>query len=106
MLARIQRFNKKGEANMNSYIREIRGVLENLGVVRRPQASWMGGFLVGTGLGVLAGAAVAALLTPSDGKEMRKLVRSKAKKLAKTAEKQISAITSAAPNGIKEHLHA
>src|SRR5260221_6364772 len=72
----------EGEADMSTYIREIRGSLENLGLVRRTHSSWTGGFLVGTGFGVVAGAAVAALLTPTKGKEMRKLVRSKAKNLA------------------------
>lgn len=91
---------------MNKYIREVKGVLENLGIVRRSEASWMGGFLVGTGIGVVAGAAVAALLTPTNGKEMRKLVRSNAKRLATKAEKQISAIKSARPNGVKQQLHA
>src|SRR6478736_217412 len=62
--------------NMNTYVREIKGMLENMGLVRRSESSWVGGFFAGAGLGAVAGAAVAALLTPSNGKEMRKLVRS------------------------------
>jgi hypothetical protein len=96
----------EGAANMNTYAREIRTMLENWGLIRRSEASWMGGFLVGTGLGVVAGAAVAALLTPTDGKEMRKLVQANAKRLAGTAEKKIAALKSAHANGTREQLHA
>jgi hypothetical protein len=95
-----------GGANMNTYSREIRGMLENLGVIRRPRATWTSGFMVGAGLGVIAGAAVAALLTPTDGKEMRILVRSKAKYIAGSAEKKIAAIKGAHANGTREQMHA
>ena len=91
---------------MNRYVGEIKGMLENMGLVRRSESSWIGGFFAGAGLGAVAGAAVAALLTPSDGKEMRKLVRSKAKRLAKGAEKQIAALRSVNANGARHEVHA
>jgi hypothetical protein len=95
----------EGETNMNTYAREIRGMLKKLGLVRS-NSPWKGRFLAGVGLGALAGAAVAVLLTPTKGKEVRKIVRSKAKHLASSAEKKISAIKRPATNGAKEQLHA
>jgi gas vesicle protein len=89
---------------MNAYVREIRGMLENLGVVRRPP-SWMGGFMTGIGFGVVAGAAVAALMTPSNGKEMRRLVRTKARQIANRAQKKASALKEDHVNGAREQLH-
>jgi len=91
---------------MNTYVRQIRGILESLGLVRQSGGSWTGGFLIGTGVGAVAGAAVAALLVPTNGKEMRKVVRSKAKRLARNAEKQITAIKSPSPNGVRDHARA
>jgi gas vesicle protein len=85
-----------------NYAREIRGMLKNLGLVRR--SNGVGTFLVGAGVGAVAGAAVAILLTPTNGKQMRQLVGSRAKQIASTAEKKISSIKSA--NGAKEQLHA
>jgi len=91
---------------MNSYVREIRKVLENMGLIRRPRASWSRGFVYGCGFGALAGAAAAALLTPADGKEMRKLVQANAKKIARNAEQGIAAMKTARANGTREQLHA
>jgi len=81
-------------------------MLENIGLVRRAKRSWMSGFFAGAGFGAVAGVAVAALLTPTDGKEMRELVRSKAKRFAKGAEKQIAALKSASTNGARDQVHA
>ena len=89
---------------MNTYVREIRGMLENLGVVRRPQ-SWMGGFLTGIGFGVVAGASVAALMAPYTGKEMRRLVRTKARQIANRAEKRITAHKAERVNGVRDDVH-
>jgi hypothetical protein len=75
---------------MNDYIREIRAVLKRLGLTRRSDSAWIGGFAVGAGVGLISGATMAALLTPANGKEMRKLVGSKAKKIARTAEQEIA----------------
>jgi hypothetical protein len=95
-----------GENNMNTYAREVRGMLENLGLVRRSHSPWSAGFWAGAGFGVVAGAALAGLLTPNNGKEMRKIVGSKAKHLASSAEKKISAIKNTRVNGAREQLHA
>jgi gas vesicle protein len=81
-------------------------MLENMGLVRRSERSWMSGFFAGAGFGAVAGIAAAALLTPTDGKEMRKLVRSKAKRLAKGAEKQMAALKSVSTNGARDQVHA
>jgi gas vesicle protein len=87
---------------MNSYFREIRTALENLGIVSRPRASWGSGFFVGAGLGVVAGVAAAAMLTPKTGKEVRKLVGSRAKTMAKSAEHRLAAMKTPRPNGASE----
>jgi len=89
---------------MKSYAREIRKMLETLGLARKPRG-WSGTFLAGVGVGAVA----AVLLTPSNGKEVRKIVRSKAKLVAGTAEKKIAAITaitSGAVNGARKQVHA
>jgi gas vesicle protein len=92
---------------MNSYAREIRKMLETLRLVRRPNGSWKATFLIGAGLGAIT----AVFLTPSSGKKMRKLVRSKARKAASGTEKKIAAPKSAATksansNGARKQAHA
>lgn len=85
-----------------NYAREIRKMLKSLGLVRS-ESNGVSAFLVGAGVGAVAGAAVALLLTPTNGKEMRQLVGSRAKQIADTAEKKIAEIKS--PNGAKAELH-
>jgi hypothetical protein len=71
---------------MNAYA-QVQRMLQRLGLVRRSTSSWIGGFITGTSLGAIAGAALAAFLTPTNGKEMRRLVGKKAKQLAVRAER-------------------
>jgi len=54
------------------------------------RSSWTTGFFVGAGLGVVAGAVAAALLTPASGEEMRSQLGSKAKDLADKTQKALS----------------
>ena len=89
---------------MDTYVRKIKGILKGLRFGRRAHAPWLRTFLAGLGFGVVAGTAATALLTPTNGKETRQLVRSKAKQMANRANKQIATVSTGA-NGAKEELH-
>lgn len=71
---------------MNSYLRDV---LTSVGVIET-RGSWVTGFFVGAGVGVLAGAVAAALLTPSTGVEMRSQLGSKAKEIKDRAQKALA----------------
>jgi gas vesicle protein len=71
---------------MNTYLRDV---LISAGIVEA-RASWATGFFVGAGVGVLAGAVAAALLTPTSGTEMRSQLGTKAKEIKDRAQKAIS----------------
>jgi gas vesicle protein len=71
---------------MNSYWREL---LIETGLIER-RASWATGFLMGAGIGVVAGAVTAALLTPSTGVEMRSQLSSRAQDLKDRAQRALS----------------
>ena len=90
---------------MNPYVRETRKILESLGLVRRPASSWLGVFWAGAGLGVVTGAAVGALfLTPAHRTELKKLVRSKVKSIAASADDKASEIATPGANGAAPEL--
>jgi len=71
---------------MNSYLRDV---LSSAGLIET-RSSWMTGFFMGAGIGVLAGAVAAALLTPTSGVEMRTQLGSKAKDLADKTQRALS----------------
>jgi gas vesicle protein len=78
---------------MNSYMEDVRHALSRAGLVRRSGSSWMTGFAIGAGVGLVSGAIVAVLLTPSSGPEMRRELGWRAKKLAERTQGAISDVT-------------
>jgi len=86
---------------MNTYIEGVRDAFTRMGM-RRSSSTWMTGFVVGAGVGLISGAAVALLVTPTNGREMRRELGWRAKRLAKQtqqlAERTQHAISSATHN--------
>jgi gas vesicle protein len=68
---------------MNTYIEGVRDALTRAGWMRSSSSGWMTGFCVGAGVGLVSGAVVAMLVTPTNGREMRRELGSRAKELAK-----------------------
>ena len=71
---------------MNTYIEGVRDALTRVGLVRSTTSSWMTGFAIGAGVGLVSGAIVAMLVTPSNGQEMRREIGWRAKKLAERTQ--------------------
>jgi gas vesicle protein len=71
---------------MNSYIDGVRDALSRAGLVRSSGPSWMLGFAIGAGVGLVSGAVVALLVTPTNGREMRREIGWRAKKLAERTQ--------------------
>jgi gas vesicle protein len=94
---------------MNTYMDGVRDTLARVGWRRRSSARWLGGFAVGAGVGLVSGAVVALLLTPTNGREMRREVGWRAKRLAKQTQEFASragnAISSRA-QGVKGKLES
>ncbi|HKQ71992.1 MAG TPA: YtxH domain-containing protein [Polyangiaceae bacterium] len=70
------------------------------GLMSRPR-SWISPFALGAATGVVAGAAVAAMLTPMNGREMRDRVGEKAKGLADRTQSALAEVTSAVKEGVE-----
>jgi len=87
---------------MNTYIDGVRDTLARVGWRRRSSSRWISGFALGAGVGLVSGAVVALLVTPTNGREMRRELGWRAKRLAKQtqqfAERTQHAITSATHN--------
>jgi gas vesicle protein len=94
---------------MNTYMEGVRDTLARVGFGRRSSSGWMTGFVVGAGVGLISGAAVALLVTPTNGREMRRELGWRAKRLAKQtqqiAERTQHAITNAT-QGVKGKLES
>jgi len=77
---------------MNSYIDGVRDTLARVGLIKSASAgpSWMTGFAIGAGVGLLAGATAALLTTPASGREMRGQLGSRAKQLAERTQGAIA----------------
>jgi gas vesicle protein len=75
---------------MNTYIDGVRDALSRVGLIRSSGPSFMAGLAIGAGVGLLAGAAVALLVTPANGQEMREQLGTGAKKLAAKTQGAIS----------------
>jgi gas vesicle protein len=71
---------------MNSYMDGVRDALERVGFIRSSTSSWMTGFAIGAGVGLLAGATAALLTTPASGRELRGQLGSRAKQLAERTQ--------------------
>jgi gas vesicle protein len=78
---------------MNTYIEGMRDAFSRFGLGRRSEPSWFFGFACGAGVGLLAGAAVALLMTPATGREMRQQLGTGAKRLAAKTQDAISDAT-------------
>ena len=78
---------------MNSYIDGMRDALSRVGLMRSSGPSWWAGFAIGTGVGLLAGAAVALIVTPTTGPEIRRQLGSGAKRFAEKTQDALSDVT-------------
>src|SRR5262245_52807355 len=64
---------------MNTYMEGVRDALARVGLLRSSTSAWMTGFAVGAGVGLVSGAVVALLITPTSGPEMRREIGWRAK---------------------------
>jgi gas vesicle protein len=78
---------------MNSYIDGVRDALSRAGLVRSSGSGWVAGFALGAGVGLVSGAVVALLLTPTNGPEMRREISWRAKKLAERTQGALQDVT-------------
>jgi len=75
---------------MMGYMQGVRDTLARTGLVRRSRPSYLAVFAFGAGIGLIAGAAVALLITPSTGRDMRRELGWRAKKLAERTQTAVS----------------
>jgi len=78
---------------MNTYMEGVRDALTRAGLLRNSTSAWMTGFAVGAGVGLVSGAAVALLLTPTTGPDMRREIGWRAKRLAERTQDAISDVS-------------
>jgi len=74
---------------MKTYLEGVRDALSHIGGGRRSGSSFMS-FVCGAGVGLMAGAAIAMLMTPTSGPEMRRELGTRAKKLADKTQGALS----------------
>jgi gas vesicle protein len=70
---------------MNSYMQDVRRALVSAGIIQR-ESSFLTPFVIGAGVGIVAGASLALLYTPRTGPEMRRQLGRGAKKLAERTQ--------------------
>jgi gas vesicle protein len=87
---------------MNTYIEGVRDAVTRMGWMRS-SSGWMTGFCVGAGVGLVSGAVVALLVTPTNGREMRRELGSRAKQLAKQTQ-QLAERTQHRIQGVAEEV--
>ena len=75
---------------MNRYIEGVRDALSRTGIVHGSGPTFITGLAVGVGVGLVAGATVALLMTPTTGPEMRREIGGRAKNLARRTENVLS----------------
>jgi gas vesicle protein len=75
---------------MNTYMDGVRDALSRVGLVRSSAPSFISGFAFGAGVGLVSGAIVALLVTPTSGSEMRREIGWRAKRLAERTQGAIS----------------
>ena len=71
---------------MNQYFDGMRDVLARAGFRTRRSSNGLGGFAVGAGIGIVAGAALGLLFTPSNGRRLREQLGTHAKWLAQRTQ--------------------
>jgi len=86
---------------MNSYMDDMRQVLARAGLVRNSSSDWIASFAIGAGVGLLAGATLALLITPSTGQEMRGQLGTKAKQLAQRTQGALADVTDTVKGSVK-----
>jgi gas vesicle protein len=91
---------------MNTYMEGVRDTLARVGWMRRSSSRWMTGFALGAGVGLISGAVVALLVTPTNGREMRRELGWRAKRLAKQTQELAARTQSAVSGGIKGKLQS
>jgi gas vesicle protein len=89
---------------MNTYMEGVRDALTRVGLVHSSTSAWMTGFAIGAGIGLVSGAAVALLLTPTNGREMRREIGSRAKRLAEKTQGALSDVTDTVKDTVKGKL--
>ena len=89
---------------MNTYMEGVRDALTRAGLVRSSTSTWMTGFAIGAGIGLVSGAAVALLLTPSNGREMRREIGWRAKRLAERTQGVLTDVTHTVKGTVKGKL--
>jgi gas vesicle protein len=75
---------------MTGYMQGVRDTLYRTHLIRRSRPGFLAFFAFGAGLGLIAGAAAAMLLTPSSGPDMRRELGSRAKKIGERAQSAVS----------------
>jgi gas vesicle protein len=75
------------------YMDGMRDALSRVGLFRSSGPSFLAGLAIGAGVGLLAGAAVALLVTPASGAEMRQQLGTGAKRIAAKTQGAISDVT-------------
>jgi gas vesicle protein len=75
---------------MNTYMEGVRDALSRVGFRRRSSNFGFMSFVCGAGVGLLAGAAIALLVAPTSGQEVRRELGSRAKRLAERTQDAIS----------------
>jgi gas vesicle protein len=91
---------------MNTYIDGVRDVLSRVGLGHSSGPSWWTGFAIGAGVGLLTGAAVALLVTPASGTEMRRQLGTGAKRFAAKTQDAISDVTETVRGKLGTENHA
>jgi gas vesicle protein len=75
---------------MIGYMQGVRDTLSRTGLIRRERPGLLAVFAFGAGIGLIAGAAAAMLFTPSSGRDMRRELGWRAKKLGDRAQSAVT----------------
>jgi gas vesicle protein len=77
---------------MIGYMQGVRDTLWRSGLIRRSRSRFLAAFAIGAGVGLIAGAAVAILLTPTTGRDVRREIGSRAKRMAERTQTAMSTV--------------
>ena len=90
---------------MNTYMKEARRALTSAGLLQSSTSGWFAGFAVGAGVGLVSGAIVALLVTPTNGREMRREIGWRAKQLAERTQGAIADARHTVKGKLESELH-